>query len=300
MRASVISKRSSPPKGDECERSLISQYFEISRRCALRVADNMKLLEYKTGYSMVAFSTMRGEGYGNYGGFNITGYCGDCPAHVAECRKQLCKKLGIEDHRLLLPRQTHGDKVLVIDELFMQKPAEEQSKLLHDIDAVVTELKRTCIGVSTADCIPILMYDNRRGVVAAAHAGWRGTVARIAEKTVATMTDSYGCRPEEIKAIIGPGISLDSFEVGNEVYNTFNESCFPMEKIAKLYPTAGGGSKWHIDLWEANRLQLIASGIPEENISVAGICSYREHERFFSARRLGIESGRIFSGIMLI
>lgn len=260
----------------------------------------LELLEYNIGTGTRAFSTMRGEGYGNYGGFNITGYCGDCPAHVAECRKQLCKKLGIEDHRLLLPRQTHGDKVLVIDELFMQKPAEEQSKLLHGIDAVVTELKRTCIGVSTADCIPILMYDNRRGVVAAAHAGWRGTVARIAEKSVATMTGSYGCRPEEIKAIIGPGISLDSFEVGDEVYDTFKISGFGMERIAKRYPTADGGKKWHIDLWEANRQQLLSCGIDDNNIHVAAVCTYKEHERFFSARRLGIESGRIFSGAMLL
>jgi copper oxidase (laccase) domain-containing protein len=114
------------------------------------------------------------------------------------------------------------------------------------------------------------------------------------------MTETYECTPNNIVAVIAPGISMEAFEVGNEVYNTFNESGFPMEKIARLYPTARGGSKWHIDLWEANRLQLIECGIPERNISTAGICTYREHDRFFSARRLGIESGRIFSGIMLI
>ena len=260
----------------------------------------LELLEYNIGTGTRAFSTMRGEGYGNYGGFNITGYCGDSPAHVAECRKLLCKELGIEDRRLLLPRQVHGDKVLVIDEQFMQKPAEEQSKLLHGIDAVVTELKRTCIGVSTADCIPVLMYDSKRGVVAAAHAGWRGTVARIAEKTVAAMTGNYGCRTIDIHAIIGPGISLDSFEVGDEVYDTFRKSGFGMERIAKRYPAANGGEKWHIDLREANRQQLLSCGIDDNNIHVAAVCTYKEHDRFFSARRLGIESGRIFNGAMLL
>lgn len=260
----------------------------------------MELLEYNIGTGARAFSTMRGGGSGNYGGFNITHYCGDTGQHVMECRKLLCRELGIGDESLLLPKQTHGDCIAHIDRAFMQLSEEEKVQQLNGMDAIITDLPQTCIGVSTADCIPVLLHDHHRHAIAAVHAGWRGTVAHIVEKSVTAMVATYGCNPQGMVAVIGPGISLEAFEVGNEVYNTFNESCFPMEKIAKLYPTAGGGSKWHIDLWEANRLQLIASGIPEENISVAGICSYREHGRFFSARRLGIESGRIFSGIMLI
>jgi copper oxidase (laccase) domain-containing protein len=86
--------------------------------------------------------------------------------------------------------------------------------------------------------------------------------------------------------------------VGDEVYATFAEAGFPMTRIAKRYP-AGQGEKWHIDLWEANRLQMAAAGIKAENITIAGICTYTRHEDFFSARRLGINSGRIFSGILL-
>ena len=260
----------------------------------------MELLEYRTGTGTRAFSTMRGGGPGNYMGFNITDYCGDDAGHVAECRAKLCERLGIDDSHLLLPRQTHSDKTLCIDNEFIAMPQKEQKALLQGIDAVITDLPRTCIGVSTADCIPVLFHDQRRHAIAAVHAGWRGTVARIAEKTVAAMVATYGCNPQDMVAVIGPGISLEAFEVGDEVYDTFNESGFPMEKIARLYPTTNGGSKWHIDLWEANRLQLATCGIPLENIEVAAICTYKEHERFFSARRLGIESGRIFSGIMLI
>ena len=166
------------------------------------------------------------------------------------------------------------------------------------MDAIVTNLPRTCIGVSTADCIPILLYDDTRMAVAAVHAGWRGTVVNIARECISTMHCRYGCLAEDIKAIIAPGISIDAFEVGDEVYATFAEAGFPMTRIAKRYP-AGQGEKWHIDLWETNRLQLIDTGIKEENITVTGICTYTRHEDFFSARRLGINSGRIFNGIML-
>ena len=130
-------------------------------------------------------------------------------------------------------------------------------------------------------------------MVAAIHAGWRGTVGRIVEKTIHVMKDIYHTDEKDIIACIGPGISLESFEVGDEVYQAFEEAGFDMSLIARKY------AKWHIDLWEANRLQLLGLGVKEEHIEVAGICTYRAYESFFSARRMGIRSGRILSGIML-
>lgn len=260
----------------------------------------MELLEYNIGNGARAFSTKRGEGSGNYGGFNITHYCGDTTGHVAECRRMLCHELGINDNRLILPRQTHGSETLVIDKEFLALTPQEQKEKLEGIDAIVTDLAKTCIGVSTADCIPLLLYDTGKRVGAAIHAGWRGTVARIAERCVEVMEIRYGSNPAEITAVIAPGISIEAFEIGDEVYDRFAECGFPMERIAARYPTAKGCTKWHIDLWEANRLQLIDKGLDDENIHIAGICTYSRHREFFSARRLGIESGRIFNGIMVL
>ena len=260
----------------------------------------MRLLEYKTDNSIRAFSTMRGEGAGNYAGFNITHYCGDTPEHVAECRRELCFELGIDDCHLVLPRQTHSDRTVEIGEEFFKQTKEEQTEFLHDSDAIITAIPGVCIGVSTADCIPLLLYDRERGVIAAIHAGWRGTVARIVEKCIAEMHTAHGCNAKNINAIIGPGISLNAFEVGNEVYEEFAANGFEMECISGLYPTADGNRKWHIDLWEANRLQLLQSGVSPNAIYTAGVCTYTRHEEFFSARRLGIKSGRIFNGIMLL
>lgn len=258
----------------------------------------MRLLNYNTRHSIVAFSTMRGEDYGNYGGFNITHYCGDEPQHVELCREELCKQLGVDDNRLILPRQTHSDKVVAIDTAFMQLGKEEQANALMGVDAVMTNLPQTCIGISTADCIPVLLYDTKLGAIAAIHAGWRGTVAKIVCKTIEEMRKRYGSQPGDINAIIGPGISLDAFEVGDEVYEAFKEAGFLMQKIARRYPTADGGTKWHLDLWEANSLLLQECGVERESIEAAGICTFTRHTEFFSARRLGINSGRIFSGIM--
>lgn len=258
----------------------------------------MELLEYITDNNIRAFSTYRGEGSGNYGGFNITRCCGDTPEHVAECRKELCNELGIADNRLILPRQTHGNRCICINNEFLALQREKQEELLHGIDAIITAVPGTCIGVSTADCIPVLLYDGTKRVVAAVHAGWRGTAARIVKECLSQMMRKYGCKSHDIKAIIAPGISESAFEVGDEVYDSFREKGFEMKRIAKRYP-AVQGEKWHIDLWECNRMQLIESGVEENNIQTAGVCTYENYKEFFSARRLGIESGRIFNGIMI-
>ena len=149
------------------------------------------------------------------------------------------------------------------------------------------------MGVSTADCIPVLLYDAAHHACCAVHAGWRGTVKRIVQKAVEAMFQVYGSQPSEIQAVIGPGISLRNFEVGDEVYQQFEEAGFDMQLIARRY------GKWHIDLWEANRLTLLATGVKADRIQLSGICTYDRVDDFFSARRLGIHSGRIFTAIMM-
>lgn len=254
------------------------------------------LLYYNLHEDVVAFSTTRqgGVSTGNYAAFNINRYCGDTDEAINGNRKLLCQLLKLENERLIMPHQVHLTKTAVIDDAFFNSSEEERKERLEGVDAVITSLPDVCIGVSTADCIPILIYDSRRKVAAAIHAGWRGTVKRIVEQTIADMKAVYGSEPKDMKAQIGPGISLDSFEVGNEVYDAFVAAGFDMSQISKQY------SKWHIDLPECNRLQLIEAGIPEENISTANICTMKQSDKFFSARRLGIQSGRIYTGINIL
>jgi len=277
--------------------------------------DSPTLLEYHLGEGVRAFSTGRGETEADdaYSGFNVTHYCGDDPAHVARCRAALCAELGIADDRLLLPRQVHETRILAVDSDFMELSATDREARMDGADALLTDLPHVCIGVSTADCLPLLLFDPEHRAMAAVHAGWRGTVKRIASLAAEAMHERYATRPECLRAVIGPGISLEAFEVGDEVYEAFREAAFPMNSIARKFPQAhshlpGTHSplsslhsplKWHLDLRAANCLCLEESGVPLQNIQVCGLCTYCESTRFFSARRLGIRSGRIYNGIML-
>ena len=249
---------------------------------------------YDMGTGVVAFSSTRHGGFstGNYAAFNINRYCGDQEENIRQNRQALCQKLGITDDRLIMPHQVHETQVAKIDEVFFSLTAAERQKALEGVDAVITKLKGVCIGVSTADCIPVLLYDAEHHAVCAIHAGWRGTLKRIVVKAVEAMTEAYGTQPQHLMAQIGPGIHLDSFEVGDEVYDAFAQAGFDMPTISRHE------RKWHIDLPLCNRQQLIATGLYPQNIKVSSVCTYKQAADYFSARRLGIDSGRIFTGIM--
>ena len=233
---------------------------------------------------------------GNYASYNCTPYTGDDADCVRKNRELLCAALPVRPQELIIPFQTHGTDSLIIDDTYLNATHSERQAMLQGIDALITRMPGCCICISTADCIPVLLYDRQRRIVAAVHAGWRGTVNRILTKTLHRMQSAYGTEGTDVIACIGPGISLDSFEVGDEVYEAFRTENFPMEYISVWKPET---HKYHIDLWAANRLQLSDFGVPPRQIENAGICTYRQHEDFFSARRLGIKSGRILSGIML-
>lgn len=192
--------------------------------------------------------------------------------------------------------QVHDCKVALIDRPGMMR--EE----LEGFDAFVTDLPGVAIGARTADCIPVLLCDPVRRVVAAVHAGWKGTVLHISQKTIAVMAERFGCKAEDLRAVIGPGIGPESFQVGEEVVERFKEAGFPMERIGSFRgegdgsPMSGGH---HIDLFQANRWLLEEAGVPTANIQVAGIDTYTDAS-FFSARREGQQCGRIINAIRLI
>ena len=254
--------------------------------------------EYHIASDVMAFSTARqgGVSQGNYGEFNINEFCGDNPECVEANRKALAHELGVEENLILIPHQVHG---------------------VEGVDAIMTNLKNVCVGVSTADCIPVLLYDEEHHAVAAIHAGWRGTLARIVHKTMQEMAFAYKTEPKHLKAVIGPGISMENFEVGDEVYEAFEQAAFPMEEIAAQYPNAAFKAnpeerermaaegnidqplKWHINLPLCNKEILIHCGVLEENIHDCGICTFAHSDEYFSARKLGTDSGRIYTAIML-
>lgn len=192
--------------------------------------------------------------------------------------------------------QVHGTKIAVIDSLNTSR--EE----LEGYDALVTDKPGIAIGVRTADCVPVLLYDKGKKVIAAIHAGWKGTVQRITQKTVIFLQQKYVTKPGNIMAVIGPSISPDSFQVGEEVVKYFKDQGFPLEKIWFFNEGAGESPMYHghhIDLWRANAWLLEQCGIIPSNIQLTGIDTYSDLS-FYSARREGVQCGRIISSIKLL
>lgn len=244
------------------------------------------------------FCTTRAGGVseGPFASLNPAIYTDDDPAAIRENLHRLAEAAGVPADRIIVPHQIHGERIGTIDETFLQKKTEEQTALLEGIDALMTDCPGICLAVATADCVPLLLYAPDKKVVAAVHAGWRGTVKRIAQKTVQALCRVYGCEPTQLHAGIGPSIGPAAFEVGEEVVEAFRASGLPVGQLVSRHPENG---KAHINLWEANRLQLMEAGVVATNIETAACCTYTHSKELFSARKLGIRSGRILSGIYL-
>ena len=197
---------------------------------------------------------------------------------------------------VLQAHQTHSDNVAVVSDRSMVRDD------LEGVDALVTGLRDFVIGVRTADCIPVLMFDPVRKVAAAVHSGWKGTVRMISSRTLEVMKERFGSDPSDVLACIGPGIGPDSFQVGPEVVDVFISAGFPESLVevrgAKVPGTMEGGL--HLDLWEANRWILEKSGVLSGSISVCGIDTYSHIDMFYSARREGVTCGRIINSIRII
>ncbi len=267
----------------------------------MRISDG--LLEYQVDDNVTAFTTTREGGcsIGAYASFNANMYCGDDIRCVRQNQLTLCRKLGISHESLIIPHQVHDTNIAVIDKQFLNKSEAVRTQELDGVDALVTDQCQVAVCISTADCVPVIVYDAVHHTAAVIHAGWRGTVSRIVEKVMDRMNELYNTQGEDCKAVIGPSISIDCFEVGDEVYEAFKTSGFDMDRIAARYQSQGGtkGKRWHIDLWECNRLQLESKKINTGNILIAGICTYKNYNRLFSARRMGIKSGRLLTGVIL-
>lgn len=231
-----------------------------------------------------------------YESFNLSPFSGDEEDSVSENRELLFSHLHKKPKWFIQPYQTHQDKVLNIDAHFLSLNPKQQTQQLNGVDALITQIPNCCITVATADCVPIILYDAKNQVVAAIHSGWRGTLLRIVESTVKQMKETYLSDSQYIKACLGPSISLESFEVGEEVYEAFHSAHFKVNSFS-LYNSKT--HKYHLDLWKCIQQSLLELGVPQNQIEIANICTYKNSDKFFSARKLGVQSGRTISGILI-
>lgn len=250
---------------------------------------------FKNFPHLTGFTTTREGGYsvGKYASFNLSPYTGDNPQRYSRNKDKLCCAINISPDNLIIPHQNHGTEIRIIDSTFFCKNEDEKQEYLQGVDALITKKKNICIGITTADCVPILFFDVRHNIIAAAHAGWRGTRQRIAEKVIRTLQNRFNTDSKDLYIVIGPSICSSVYQVGEEVVTAFEDNKFPSSIFREE------NQKFYLDLWKANQWLLQQNGVPENQIEISGICTFTNHQKFFSARQFGIQSGRILSGIFL-
>lgn len=245
------------------------------------------------GKTAVAGFTTRHEGVSRppYNSLNLGSNTLDSPHSVEGNRSLLARSFGATLDRFLTVTQVHGTDLLVID-----TPNDEFGHFLKlECDGIVTNQPGLMIAVSVADCVPILLHDPVKGVIAALHAGWQGTAGNIAGKGVEAMVTLFGSNRTDIAAAIGPCISACCYEVDAPVRDAFKKAGAPWD----LYTREHGEGKWMLDLARANRQLLLDAGVAQEQVQTSDLCVSCNQEIFFSYRRDGGDTGRQAGFIML-
>jgi YfiH family protein len=227
------------------------------------------------------FTRLGGHSSSPWESLNTGHTVGDAPEAVRGNHRAICEALGVEMAQLVSPHQVHGAHVASVG-------IEHRGRVIANTDALITNVPGVVLMLRFADCTPIWLYDRQRGAVGLVHAGWRGTVAGVAGAAVRAMQVAFGCRPHDLVAGIGPSIGPCCYEVGADVVQAV-ERAFGQASVSFLQPRAAG--KWHLDMWAANRHQLVEAGVRQ--IEVAGTCTACNTGEWFSHRAEHGRTGRM-------
>ncbi len=223
------------------------------------------------------------------GDLNLAGFNEDSAENIYENRRRFLAVFDGE-YRLAMVWQVHGNDIKLI------RTADDIGDSEENADAVISDVKGVLAGAKTADCVPVLIGDPKTGAYAAVHAGWRGTAKSIVKKAVERMVTEYGCDPAGMTAAIGPAACGLNYEIGQDVIDDFAAN---FEQAGKYFaPTREGHAL--VDLHLANRDQLVAIGLKNENIFTAPYCTMERTDLFFSYRvekKKNGKTGRLLSVI---
>lgn len=185
--------------------------------------------------------------------------------------KRFSDKYEFNHDSIVYNTQVHGADIRIVES------GDDVAENGKEADGLITNLRNTPLLIFTADCVPVVFYDKNQGIVALAHAGWRGTYGNIAGEMVDIMTDKYNCKVEDIKTIIGPSVSVDNYEVSYELIEKFATL-----EVPNYYKEVDG--KYYLDLWKLNKELLKKCDILEDNIKIIDFCTVRDNDKFFSYR----------------
>lgn len=235
----------------------------------------------KSGMVKHCFTTRAGGvSSGIYNSLNTSNTSEDPIENVRGNLDIICSAIGIDCTRLVFSDQTHRDNIRIVNEADIGKELTVTSNIT-DTDGLMTNIPGIPLITFYGDCVPLFFLDAKNGAIALTHSGWRGTALKVGAKTIRQMTEAYGTKPEDCLVGIGPSIGPECFEVGSEVVREFKDSFDNWQEFTEPF----GADKFKIDLWKANKLMITEQGVPEENITVSGLCTMCNEDLFFSYRR---------------
>jgi YfiH family protein len=254
----------------------------------LRERGQLRLLTWPaldaSGADAVVTARDGGVSSGAYATLNLSLSVGDDPDRVLANRRRLAAAFGADPGDFVFARQVHGAEVRVVGEADRGSGALALDDAIPDVDALVTSKPGVVLAILTADCVPIVLHDPVGRVLACVHAGWRGTVARVAAAAVAAM-QTLGSRPADVIAGIGPAMAPDLYQVGPDVHQAVTRSFGPAAAFIRPDPGDRGGGHWLLDLWAANQSVLQEAGVPAAQIHVTDIpTGPAGNDTFFSDR----------------
>ncbi len=258
-----------------------------------------------------------GVSEGPFATLNLAFHVGDEEGAVRRNRETVYRHLNLQPGNVVIAEQVHGAAVAVVDRRYAGVGALGPPEL-PNVDALITAVPGLVLGGLFADCVPVYLYDPVRQVIGLIHAGWRGTAAGIAARAVDVMVRTFGTRPEDCLAAMGPAIGPCCYRVGDDVARAFwslygADGCpclKPAEEGRPPHGTQGRGGprgedssartgRWRLDLLLANRRWLVAAGLRETRIVDSGLCTACRTDLFFSHRRSGGRTGRCGAFIWL-
>jgi polyphenol oxidase len=238
-----------------------------------------------------------GVSEGPWASLNLGLRVDDDARRVLENRRLLFAAHGLALDRSVWCKQVHRDAVTVVDDRDAGRGVLSEDGIVDQSDALVTSVPGLTLCVTLADCVPVVIYDPVHHVVGLAHAGWGGTVRRIASRTLETMRTRWGSEPARMIAAVGPSVAQADYEVGGDVIEQAT-TAFGGDVGHVLRKDAGEATA-HFDLWEANALDLEQAGVPRSSIEISGISTAAALDEFYSHRIEGHPTGRFITAATL-
>lgn len=251
----------------------------------------------ETGMVIHGFSTrLGGVSKGEWSSMNLSFTRGDREADVRENYRRIGEAIGFSCGALVCSDQTHTTNIRVVTEADRGKGF-TRARDYTDMDGLITNVPGLVLATFYADCVPLYFADPKKKVIGLSHSGWRGTVGKIGKKTVERMQEEYGCKPADIRAVIGPSICQSCYEVSLDVIEEFQRA-FSEETWPLLYKK-NENEKYQLDLWKANEIILKEAGIAAEHLAVTDRCTCCNPSLLFSHRASRGKRGNLGAFLML-